>query len=1135
MPRDTPAADERHHSRGLRLLARFARRTWQGLAVAAVARTMAWAAVLNPGLVEADVHLNEGTVYVANRNAGLVGTLNEQIPALAGAATAGDAQLSVLQEGQSVAIHGMASSTLVAYEPGPNRLGSPTRLPVNAEVSMAGGTVVVSNPDSGRVWFGSLDSVLDLDFQRDAAHLDVGERGLATATSGGGVIGLNTATSSLVRPAVEGQSETALPFELSGGTVQLSAVGDRAVVLDSQAGLIWVEGMPEAFEVSGAADAKLTAPAPDALGGQDEARAIYATQAGLIAVTADGPRSVSGRMDATPVAPVQANDCVYAAFGDSFVRACRDAEPAILDIPEVPEGAQLQFQVNRSTVVLNDVVSGTVWLVDQDMRMILPSDWEEVIGADDDSPTDETRITTVQPPERTEDNRSPTAEDDELAARAGRSTILTVLDNDSDPDGDVLTITAPSEVGDSATVQQVRGGSGLQITLDAGATGQLTFSYTIDDGRGGSDTAMVTLEVLPPDPEAKNSPPQFTEPATPLSVQLGQTITMRALLDWRDPDGDALILLDAVLPEAAEDEVSFTTDGDITFRDVGKSLGAKTIAVSVSDGYATTEAELTLEVVTDVVPPIAFGDYETVTAGEQLTVRPLANDVASNLVLTEVAAGDCACKVTPSYRDGWFTFSAEEPGTYYVTYKVSNGPVAVGIVRIDVRAPTTDQPPVAALDVALLPPGGSVLIDPLLNDTDPDGNVLVVQEVSQPAGLQATLERRHLITISAIHTPTEPITLTYRVSDGKHSVLGTIIVVPTPGTGSTMPQAVRDAVRVRAGSTQAVDVLANDSSPVGLDLAVDRIVENPLDDRAWLDDDQVQVSIPEGAAASTKSLTYEVSDSEGNIASARIAVTVVSQDAQNEPPVPAPVVERVLSGTTTRVAIPLSGIDPNGDAVRVVGVGSGPTLGRVLSTGDGWLTYEAFPGSQGTDVFTYQVIDALGAIGTGEIRVGVAPPGVENSPPIVVSDTIEVRPGRDVAIPALHNDVDIDGDAIGFTEADPVSLPGIDAEVDDQAIMLQAPEEEGVYTGTYIIQDARGRRGSGEVSVVVDKQARLLPPEANDDLVPLASIVGKDWVEVDVLANDIDPDGSHEQLSLAVLGEGDDERSARVAADGKGL
>src|SRR5699024_6633714 len=158
------------------------------------------------------------------------------------------------------------------------------------------------------------------------------------------------------------------------------------------------------------------------------------------------------------------------------------------------------------------------------------------------------------------------------------------------------------------------------------------------------------------------------------------------------------------------------------------------------------------------------------------------------------------------------------------------------------------------------------------------------------------------------------------------------------------------------------------------------LLENPLGDNAWIDGDTIRVAIPAGSQSQQVPLSYEIRDSEGHLASATLNITVISEDATNEAPTPRDVGDRVLSGSHTRIPSRRAGIDPNGDSVRLVGLGSGPQLGRVTEVGEQYLTYEAFPSSQGTDTFHYEVVDALGATARGQISIGIAPPGEVNQP-----------------------------------------------------------------------------------------------------------------------------------------------------------
>ncbi len=96
--------------------------------------------------------------------------------------------------------------------------------------------------------------------------------------------------------------------------------------------------------------------------------------------------------------------------------------------------------------------------------------------------------------------------------RPGRSTLLPVLANDSDPDGDVLTASA-QDPGTGVSVSSAQGGLALRLDAPAEATGTFTVPYSADDGRGMNDSAVATVEVHGWDVNA--APEQTTTPTWP--------------------------------------------------------------------------------------------------------------------------------------------------------------------------------------------------------------------------------------------------------------------------------------------------------------------------------------------------------------------------------------------------------------------------------------------------------------------------------------------------------------------------------------------------------------------------------------------------------------------------------------------
>ncbi|MBB1509937.1 Ig-like domain-containing protein [Tessaracoccus sp. MC1756] len=1150
---DAPLGPARQAARPLRIIARFLRRFWQALLVVVLAIALGVAAYLSPGLVQADVHLDEGIVFVGKRDDGLMGTVNAQIDELSAATATGDSRFQLYQHQEHAQAFLPQSSNLHPYLPGRNILERATKMPPNAVVQQVGGSMLVFDQENGRVWHGTLDEMLRVDFLRDKPDLEVGEFGVATLTVSGKAIGLNVSASTLVRLEGDVVLTTAVPIEFDPErrSFEISAVGDNAVVLDRHNAQIWVEGMPKAFTISGQSQAVLLPPVADVLHGEDGARALFANEAGLGAITPDGFRSMSGRMDLRPVRPIQVADCLYGAFQGGpgvlrVVKRCAGEEPVVTELDHLTsDGTALEFQVNRTTVALNDMANGTVWLVDKG-TVILPEAWSHVrpIVEREDSEYTEGDPTVL--PDRTLDNRAPIAKDDRLGARAGVATIIPVLDNDTDPDGDVLTISVPDDLQiDGATVQPVRGGSGLQITVDSDASGEIVVPYIVDDGREKTATANAYVTVHPPEPGAGNQPPALRGkhdpdvPAPqPLRVTKGDSdVKYRALLDWRDPEGDPLILVKAWMDPQFSDIVQFRPDGEITYTDVGTTFGPKTIHVQVADRHgAVTTDQLQVLVSEEVVPPTTYGDFATTMQGESVTVEPLANDIRA-INLTEVNPVDCAECVETSLADNRFTFTSDRVGAHYINYSVNNG--ASGLVRVDVLPRLTNRPPVPVDDVAHLPAMGSVTIDPLLNDTDPDGDVLVIQTITDvPPTLNVTMERRTLLTIEATAELTGTEKFHYHVSDGSASKRGTIQVVATDASDQIGPRVEDDLLRVRAGATGAVKVLENDTSPDGRDLTIDaELVDNPFGDNAWVEGDTVRVSVPAGSAPGVSQVRYRAVDSTGEATDGIVRVTIVSEEASNaEPPQPRQVIDRVLAGTTTRIPIPLDGIDPQGDSVRLVGLGSIPTHGRVLKVGERYFEYEAFLTSAGTDTFRYVVVDSHGVEATGEIRIGVAQPSKTNNKPIAVMDEIRTRPGRQVQLDPLSNDYDLDGDPIKFASEEPARMRAeIPVQlVDNRELVMTAPEEEGDYDGTYDIVDLRGEPNSGLIRLTVDEEAPLLPPVARDDLVDVAQLADQQYVEIDPLANDYDPDGPRDELTVDLPDtDGEDDLAPRLTDEGK--
>ncbi|WP_344818345.1 Ig-like domain-containing protein [Microbacterium soli] len=1082
------------------------------------------------GLPTAKVDLNDAGVWLTKTSSLLVGHFNHESTVLDGGLRAGSEDYDVLQDRSDVLIVDRGNATVSAVDPARVSLSGSVDLPGDAQVALGGGTVAVMERGSGRLWVVPFSGLAGFDPASAEPDITLGGDSAVTVGTDGTVYGVAGAEGEIVTLATDARGEVLDQTRDPIGELDdaerpaITAVGTTPVVLDSAGTVLAPGGVRVELDADGGAVLQQTSAATDAV--------TVATADELIRVPLDGgePTRMSAGGTGAPAAPVWLQGCTYGAWAGSarFLRDCAgDADDVAERIPQAESATQLAFRVNRDVIVLNDIIGGAAWLTDESLQQV--DDWSvltppEGDTEDEEQNSEETVETTL--PERKKENTPPTAEDDPgLGVRPGSTTMLSVLDNDNDPDGDVLVASLVGGQPSVGEVQPVLDGAALQIDVPEDASGSAAFTYRADDGRGGSDTATATVSVHD---WSVNSAPR-TKRVTRLAVESGGTISYNVLPDWIDPDGDDIYLQDVAA--APGDEVEFTTGGQITYRAVGSLQGRKDVQITVSDGLQAT-ASGTIQL--DVRPPGSTlpktnADHVVTRPGAAVTVSPLANDASSGREQLRLAGVDDVpgAIITSDFPNKQFTFTTQAAGVYYVQYLVAAGPNAVpGLVRVDVLD-TADSalPPVAVRDVALLPMGGEVLLDPLVNDTDPAGGVLVLQSASLDearGGLSVSVLEHQTLRIGDQGGLNGPAHITYRISNGTRSAEGEVVVLPIPAPDRILaPVAVDDQAVVRVGDVVTIPVMANDSHPSGDTIhVVPELVEapaDPEDGEIFVSQDTVRFRA--GTTPKTVGATYEIVDSMGQKAAAYIRIQVVPLDEDsNAAPVPRDLTVRTLSGATQRIAIPLDGLDQDGDSVELLGLADGPQKGRVVETGQDFLTYEAFSDATGVDTFSYLVRDRLGGEGSGSIRVGIAPREKANQAPYAVKDSVVVRPDREVAVPVLLNDSDPEGGKISLVE-DGLSAPdveGVSARVSGDRVLIRVPDRELETALRYTIVDEMGATATAVVQVRVDPDVPLKAPIARDDRVLMTDVTDSATVDIDVLANDEDPDGTTQDLALDV-------------------
>jgi len=286
-------------------------------------------------------------------------------------------------------------------------------------------------------------------------------------------------------------------------------------------------------------------------------------------------------------------------------------------------------------------------------------------------------------------NQSPQGNDDTVSVdEDAGETLLTVLANDVDPNGDTLTVTAATDPSDGAV--SISSGA-LLYTPDVDFHGQDGFEYTVSDGKGGSDTATVALTVLPvnddPDPAEDTATLEEDEPST-----------IDVLANDEDVDGDALLVVDVEDPDNGTASIAPDARSVIYAPDPDWH-GTETFGYTVSDGHEGVELG---EVVVTVTPvndrPRAEPDSAAVAQDGSVLVDVTANDTPgpadeSGQVLAIVSVGapshGTASLVSTGPDAGKVRYTPAPGflGADTFTYEVSDGELAAtGTVSIVVRA-----------------------------------------------------------------------------------------------------------------------------------------------------------------------------------------------------------------------------------------------------------------------------------------------------------------------------------------------------------------------------------------------------------------------------------------------------------------
>lgn len=1123
--------------------AKNARRTFfSWVASLAIVGLVVGGAIASTGYQAQRIELDDGAVWVSSGAKLAVGRANTHINELNTVFSTESALVDLIQDGANAFVVNDTKRALEQIDQASGQISDSIPLPAEVTVAvLTKATIVLHSPTTGDVWLVPVTGVASFD-ATGPPSFSVGKKSILVATPEGLIAAVSADTGVVTTldllsggaPQTEQLDETFAP-----GTVDITIANERWVVLDRADARVMTAA--RSIELASADEAGTGT----GIGNLDEAVLqrpgghtgviLIGHRGGLAQVNIDngelGAQASSSR--GRPAAPVIVGDCAYAAWSSGQVFSQCGDDAAFTDTADgATASARLIFRVSGTSVALNDELSGTSWSVQDGIHRI--DNWDDLLSEQETQKL-VVQSDTGETPEFETSPLPPVAVDDDMGARPARQTSLPVLLNDYDPNGDALVIDSVTPIAASTgRVQIAPDRTQVMLTLESSATGVVQFDYTISDGRGQNASATVTVTVRSPE---ENSPP-IQARATRADVATGAHVVMNVLGDWVDPDGDAIFL--AAAETSAPDTVSFTPAGRVAFTDSGVGGGGERQAsLEVSDGRASGFGVATIQVRAPGAVPIVAETFAVLALADQpITISPAAHlrGGAGPLSLTGVPA---VPGLTISTNFDAFSFTVVSPrvGTTYVSYAVTDGEsAATGLVRLDViEVPDAASRPITAEHSVVVPLQQTRTLDVTASDIDPAGGVLLVTgvvNVPETSGVQVEVVDHRILRITLTRPLDGAVVFGYRVSNGISSAEGSVTVMQAPAsTLAQAPIALPDFASVRVGDVISIPVVKNDIHPGGglLSLAPELDQNVPAEaGLLFVAGSTLRYLAP--TTPGTYSAVYRLNADNGQWASGTVTITVRAVDeSTNQAPRPAPVSARVLSGQSVRVQIPLVGIDPDGDSVQFIGLGTNPEKGSITNVGGDWFEYEAAPYATGTDVFTYSVVDALGAQASAQVRVGIAEPLAGARNPVAVADEVLARPGYTVNIPALANDSDPDGRPLTITSVTPTDV-SVSAEVVDNIVQVVVPNTPGRYGMVYEISNDVAGTSSNFITVDVRESAPLNRPNISDAVVSLSDILEQDTVDVNVLDGAFFADGPLASLRPEIVsGYG---TTARVLASG---
>jgi len=284
-------------------------------------------------------------------------------------------------------------------------------------------------------------------------------------------------------------------------------------------------------------------------------------------------------------------------------------------------------------------------------------------------------------------NDPPLAVDDSATTDEDTPVVISVLANDSDPDGSIDPTTVSIVAGPangSVSVDPVNGD--VTYSPDADYHGSDSFTYTVEDDDGAtSNVATVTVAVA-----GVNDPPLAVDDSA--ATDEDTPVVINVLANDSDPDGSIDPSTVSIVAGPANGSVSVDpVNGDVTYSPDADYHGNDSFTYTVEDDEGATSNVATVTVTVAGVndPPLAVDDLAATGEDTPVVISVLANDsdpdgdilTVSNYDITSAEGGRVYCTTAGACT---YTPPAGFNGTDTFTYTASDGNGATDVATVTV-------------------------------------------------------------------------------------------------------------------------------------------------------------------------------------------------------------------------------------------------------------------------------------------------------------------------------------------------------------------------------------------------------------------------------------------------------------------